>query len=66
MCPFYRGWTNRPSAEIGCEGITEESKIRLMFSNIKARDQHMDIFCCNRFHYCELYRAIYQQYLDDD
>jgi len=52
--------------EIGCEGITEHSVLRLIFDSKAARDQQEDIYCKSRYHYCELYRAIYEKYAGDD
>lgn len=55
LCPFYR---KNKATMIGCEGITEESSIRMMFSNAAACMQQMDIFCCARYKNCEVYEAV--------
>lgn len=60
-CPFFRGHT---PTEIGCEGITDESVLKLIFPTRSARDRHEDIFCICRYDYCELYRAINTKYDD--
>lgn len=59
LCPFFRGHT--PTA-IGCEGITDETLLKLIFPCRDARDRHEDIFCMEHFEKCELYRAIEEQY----
>ena len=59
ICPFFRG--NNPT-EIGCEGITESSTLRLIFRCRADRHQHETIFCADHYNCCELYRAITQQY----
>lgn len=61
-CPFFRGHTSR---DIGCEGLSEETSIRLIFPGKSARDRHEEIFCINRFENCELYRAILEKYEED-
>lgn len=58
-CPFFRGHT---PTEIGCEGISNETSIRLIFPSKSARDRHEEIFCIEHFKNCELYRAIMEQY----
>lgn len=58
-CPFFRG--HEPLV-IGCEGITDDSAIRLIFQDKAGRDMQEDIFCKNRFCFCEIYQAIYKKY----
>ena len=62
-CPFFLG---HAPIEIACEGITPDCRIRLLFTKKEARERHEEIFCCDRYHYCELYQAIYKQYEEDD
>lgn len=58
-CPFFRGHTH---LEIGCEGITSETNLRLIFSAKVKLLQHEQIFCCEHYQNCELYEAIIKQY----
>lgn len=62
-CPFYRTDSGR---SIYCEGIVDESFLRLTFSSGRAKRQQMEIFCrtknCEK---CELYAAINARYADD-
>ena len=62
-CPFYREDSGR---RIYCEGITDESFLRLTFASGRAKRQQMEIFCrtknCEK---CELYTAINARYADD-
>lgn len=60
-CPFFRSHTRQA---IGCEGITDECSIKLNFVSNAARDRHEAVFCMKRYHYCEIYRAVYQKYDD--
>lgn len=61
-CPFFR--CHEPLV-IGCEGITDDSMIRLVFESRNGRDLQENIFCKDKFHYCELYRAIYAKYEEE-
>ena len=61
-CPFYRGHTMR---SVCCEGITDESVLRLIFRTPDQRVQQMRIFCAtDHCTYCELYPAINGRYED--
>lgn len=62
-CPFFRGHN---SIEIACEGISPECRLRLLFRRKEEKDRHEAVFCADRFHYCELYDAIYKQYEEED
>ena len=63
-CPYFRGQT---PTEIGCEGITSTSLIKLIFVNRKAKEQHEDIFCMSLPNHskCEIFRAVHEQYEED-
>lgn len=58
-CPFFR--YHEPMV-IGCEGITDDSTIRMVFDTRDGRDLQERIFCKGRYHYCEIYRAVYAKY----
>ena len=62
LCPFYRG---NNAVEIGCEGITDKSVLRLIFNCRADRHQHETIFCADHYRNCELYAAILRQYEED-
>lgn len=47
-CPFYREDSGK---SIFCEGITDESFLRLTFVSARAKRQQMEIFC--RTKHCE-------------
>lgn len=58
-CPFFRGHTH---LEIGCEGITAQTNLRLLFTDKSTLLRHEEIFCCEHYKKCELYEAIIKQY----
>jgi len=62
LCPFFRAHS---PLEIGCEGITDSTVIKLIFSGKKERDLHESIFCAMHYRNCELYRAIMEKYEED-
>ena len=69
VCPLYREGGEKLSRDprrIGCEGITDQSRITLDFDTEAAAAQHMRIFCCGRYTYCEIYRAVYGAKYDDE
>jgi hypothetical protein len=51
--------------EIGCEGITDKSVLRLIFNCRSDRHQHETIFCADHYRNCELYAAIMRQYEEE-
>lgn len=61
-CPFFRSHTN---VEILCEGVTDDSTIRMLFRNRKGRERQEQIFCAGRYENCEIYRAIMKAKYDE-
>lgn len=59
MCPFFRSHERQV---ISCEGITEDSVVRLVFKTREARDRQERIFCGGAYEKCEIYRAICEKY----
>lgn len=62
ICPFFRCHSY---VEIGCEGITDDSSIRLIFGDRAAREIQERVFCKENYENCELYRAIHEKYEGD-
>lgn len=61
-CPFFRSHTY---VEILCEGVTDDSTIRMLYRNRKGREKQERIFCADRYKNCEIYRAIMSAKYDD-
>ena len=57
QCPFWRE-IRQTSQRIGCEGLTDHCQIILAFDSPYKRDQHEEIFCCEHYRRCEIYRAV--------
>ena len=56
QCPFYRNDDSR--WKVVCEGIVEGSTLSLNFKDRKDLNQQMDIFCCDHYENCEVYRML--------
>ena len=58
-CPFFREQT---SSCISCEGLTEDSIIKLWFALQASKDLHRNAFCQGKYNYCEIYRMLEAKY----
>ena len=55
-CPFYRQDDAR--GKIVCEGIVDGSTVSQNYRSKADLNQQMDIFCCDYYKSCEVYRMI--------
>lgn len=55
VCPFY---LEDQGLKITCEGFTDGSTISQQFRKRDDYKRQMDLFCCGRCEYCELYRML--------
>lgn len=56
-CPFYRR-TEKNKHRIICDGITDETRLTLVFLGPDAtRVKHLKEFCCENYEKCPLYHA---------
>jgi len=63
VCPFYRSDT---STTITCEGLSDDSVIKLIYQNRSSCDIQYDTFCSERYSNCEIYCSIVDaRYADD-
>lgn len=58
-CPFYK---EQAARSISCEGLTDDSIIKLWFTSPKSKCLHMDIFCSKRYKNCEIYTMLEKKY----
>lgn len=66
QCPFWRK-TEKPNVRLGCEGLTDHSRIILVFETGQEKRQHEDVFCCEHYDYCEIFHAIMEaKYAGED
>lgn len=62
-CPFYRGDTRQA---IICDGFLKNSTVSMRFGTQKEFYQHTNLFCCQRFQNCEVYRMVAEALGCDD
>ena len=55
-CPFY--CRDNGASTITCEGIVEDSTLNLNFATKADMHQQMEIFCCEYYKNCEVYRML--------
>ncbi|MBR5948248.1 MAG: hypothetical protein IKZ82_06315 [Clostridia bacterium] len=58
QCPFYLYDDGRK--KIVCEGFADRCTIDVRWRFHAQQEQHMQVFCCRRYTYCEVYRMIMQ------
>ena len=55
-CPFYRNDDSR--CKLSCEGVIEGSTLTWSFQKKVDLKQQMEIFCCEYYKNCEVYRML--------
>ena len=55
-CPFYH--RDDSNCTITCEGILDNSTLTWRFRKKEDCNQQMDLFCCNYYKNCEVYRML--------
>lgn len=63
QCPFFL-FAGRKS--VGCEGITEDCFVRLVFKSEEKTKEHKEIFCEERYKNCEIYRMLMREKYEED
>jgi hypothetical protein len=59
LCPFYKF---SATTSITCEGITDDSDLKLFFKDKKRMRFHREVFCCSKYKNCELYSMLEKKY----
>lgn len=63
QCPFFL-FGGRKS--VGCEGITDDCFIRLVFKSEEKKTTHENIFCNKMYKNCEIYRMLMREKYEED
>lgn len=63
VCPFYK--SDDGKAKIICEGPIDKSRLSITFGTRRDYDAQIDIFCCQHYDKCEIYRMVYQAKYDE-
>lgn len=61
-CPFYM--YDDGKKKITCEGITEDSSLTSCFRDGAGYRTQMEVFCCEHYTKCEIYRMLMEKYED--
>ena len=64
QCPFYRFDDKKRS--ITCEGIIDRSHITLSYQNGRDQRKQLEVFCCEPYKKCEIYRMLMRDKYDMD
>lgn len=63
QCPFYR--QDIPvRRQIRCEGLVDKSSISLTYQRKADYEKQMEVFCCDKYINCEIYRMLMSMYPD--
>ena len=64
QCPFYRFDDKKRS--ITCEGIIDRSHITLSYQYGRDQRRQLEVFCCEHYKKCEIYRMLMKDKYDMD
>ena len=64
QCPFFK-FDDIGRNRIVCEGIIDESLVALIFSRREDYNTQMNVFCCEHYPKCEVYRMLMEKYEED-
>ena len=64
QCPFYK-FDDFKKRRISCEGIVDNSTLALYFCRKKDYDTQLNVFCCEHYQKCEIYRMLMEKYEED-
>ena len=63
QCPFYQFDDGRQ--RITCEGLIENSSLALIYHSKSDYETQIDVFCCEHYKNCEVYRMLMQKYEEE-
>ena len=64
VCPFYK-WADQN--RIGCEGVSDDNTVSLIFGDTNKRTQYKVTFCrsMERYGSCRVYQMLMRKYVDE-
>ena len=62
-CPFCK-YDDHQAKRIVCEGIVDKSWLALNYHHKKDYDTQMNVFCCEHYRKCEIYRMLMENKYD--
>lgn len=66
QCPFYKFDEALQQRRIVCEGIVDDSTLELRFNRIKDYRTQLEVFCCEHYKRCEIYRMLMVSKYDEE
>ena len=65
LCPFYKfdDWKKR---RIVCEGLVDQSTLALTYRLRNDYETQLDVFCCERYKNCEVFRMLMEAKYDEE
>lgn len=63
-CPFYK--YDDGKMRITCEGLVDRSSLALIYQNKADFEGQIDIFCCEHYMKCEVYRMLMAAKYEED
>lgn len=64
QCPFYKHDDGRQ--RITCEGLVDRSSISLSYQRMRDYKTQFDVFCCEHYKKCEIYRTLMVAKYDEE
>ena len=65
QCPFYKS-DDGNKKWILCEGIVDKSTLALTFNRKKDYETQLNVFCCEYYKKCEIYRMLMVSKYDEE
>ena len=63
-CPFYK--YDDGKRRITCEGIIDDSSLALIYHNKRDYETQINVFCCEYYQNCEIYRLLMDKYDEEE
>ena len=63
QCPFYK--YDDGKQRITCEGIVDNSSLALIYQRRNDYETQINVFCCDHYKKCEVYRMLMEKYEED-
>ena len=64
QCPFYK--YDDGKQRITCEGLVDNSSLALIYRNRSDYETQIDVFCCEHYKKCEVYRMLMSAKYDEE
>lgn len=63
QCPFYK--YDDGKQRITCEGLIEDSSLALIYHKKQDYETQINVFCCEHYTRCEVYRLLMEKYKEE-